>query len=378
MRRILVGFIVDGKAGGIDKYLLNFLEAVRQREVGDEIQMDFLTNKVDEELKQYLAQYHSELYAIASLRHPLKQFRQVCDILDKRHYDMVYLNVSTAIDCIAAFAAKEMGIPERAIHSHSSGNDCESALQRFIYNAVHRVCKIFFYRAGTRFYGCSTKAGEWIFPKRIVNSGQFEVIYNAVDRSRFQYNVALRAEIRRELGIEEENLFVVGHMGNFCYQKNYPFLIDVFEQIYKLRGDSVLLLAGKGVELDEVKALVHKKGLDKAVRFLGWRSDTNRLYQAMDLFLLPSRFEGLPIVGVEAQCTKLPCVFSDSITKEAKIQEHCYFLSLSDSPKKWAEFILRHKSYQRDEIRLTKEAEHYDLDVQKGQLWKIAGCQPMR
>lgn len=372
MRRILVGFIMDGKAGGIDKYLLNFLEAVRQGEVGDEIRMDFLTNRVDEELKQYLAQYHSELYAIANLRHPLKQFRQVCDILNKGHYDMVYLNVSTAIDCVAAFAAKKVGIPERIVHSHSSGNDCESAVQRFIYNVVHRVCKTFFYKSGTRFYGCSTKAGEWIFPKRIVNSEQFEVIYNAVDRSRFQYDAAERKAIRQELGIEEESLFVVGHIGNFCYQKNYPFLIDIFEQIYKLRRQSVLLLAGNGVEMDEVKALVYKKGLDKAVRFLGWRSDANRLYQAMDLFLLPSRFEGLPIVGVEAQCTKLPCVFSDSITKEAKIQEQCHFLPLSDNPKKWANFILQYQNYQRDNIKLTKEAEHYDLDVQKEQLWKIA------
>lgn len=368
MKRILVGFIMDGKAGGIDKYLLNFLEAVQK----EDIDIDFLTNEVDEELREYLSQYHSELYAIASLRQPLKQFRQVCDILEKKHYDMVYLNVSTAIDCVAAFAAKKTGIPKRVIHSHSSGNDCESGLQRFIYNRVHQVCKLFFYKAGTRFYGCSVKAGEWIFPKRIVYSKQFEVIYNAVDGKKFQYNSAIREEVRQELGIEDEKLFVIGHIGNFCYQKNYPFLIEVFDQIYKLTKESVLLLAGTGVELDEVKALVHKKGLDKAVHFLGWRSDADRLYQAMDLFLLPSRFEGLPIVGVEAQCTKLPCVFSDSITREAKIQENCYFLPLSGGPEKWARFILQHRTCQRDEISLTEEAKHYDLDVQKEQLWKIA------
>lgn len=373
MKRILAGFIMDGKAGGIDKYLLNFLEAVKGEEAQEEVQIDFLTGEIHEELRQYLAQYHSELYAISSLKHPIKQFRQVCAILEKKHYDMVYLNVSTAIDCITAFAAKKMGIPERAIHGHSAGNDCESAGKRFVYNIAHQICKLFLYKAGTRFYGCSVKAGEWIFPKKIVNSEQFEVVYNAVDRKRFQYNPAVRKEIRQELKVEDENLFVVGHIGNFCYVKNYPFLIDVFEKIYKRRNESILLLAGMGVELGEVKALVHKKGLDKAVRFLGWRSDADRLYQAMDLFLLPSRFEGLPIVGVEAQCTKLPCIFSDSITREAKIQEHCYFLPLSDGPEKWARFILQHRACQRDEISLTEEARHYDLDVQKEQLWKIAG-----
>lgn len=371
MRRILAGFIMNGKAGGIDKYLLNFLEAIQGEDIQEEVQIDFLTNEIDEELKWHLAQYHSELYAITSLKRPVKQFRQVCAILEKKHYDMVYFNVSTAIDCIAAFAAKKVGISERAIHSHSSGNDCENAGKRFIYNMVHQICKTFLYKAGNRFYGCSVKAGEWIFPKRIVDSKQFEVIYNAVDRSHFQYNIFVRKEVRQELGIRDESLFVLGHIGNFCYAKNYPFLIKVFEQVYKRRRESILLLVGTGTELEEVKGLVKKSGLEGAVRFLGWRSDTSRLYQAMDLFLLPSRFEGLPIVGVEAQCTKLPCVFSDSITREAKIQNHCYFLPLSDSPEEWAEFILRHRSCQRDEVKLTEEAKHYDLDTQKKQLWRI-------
>lgn len=367
MKRLLVGFIMDGKAGGIDKYLLNFLEAVQNQGV----QVDFLTNEIDEELRAYLAQYRSELYAISGLKHPIKQFQQVCEILQKKPYDMVYFNVSTAIDCVAAFAAKKTGIPKRVIHSHSSGNDCENVVQRFIYNMVHRVCKLIFYKAGTRFYGCSVKAGEWIFPKKIVNSEKFEVIYNAVDSSRFQYNSAVRKEMRQELKFEDENLFVIGHIGNFCYAKNYPFLVEIFEQMQNRKKESRLLLVGTGVELEEVKNMVQEKGLGDVVYFLGWRPDTDRLYQAMDLFLLPSKFEGLPVVGVEAQYTKLPCIFSDSITKEAKIQDHCYFLSLSDSPEEWAEFILRHRSYQRDEVKLTKEAKQYDLDTQKKQLGRI-------
>lgn len=371
MRRILVGFIMNGKAGGIDKYLLNFLESICQGEIHEEVRIDFLTNEVDEELREYLVQYHSELYEIASLKHPLKQFRQVCDILGRKHYDMAYLNVSTAIDCVAAFAAKKAGISERVIHSHSSGNDCESALQRFVYNIIHRVCKTFFYKAGTRFYGCSVKAGEWVLPKKIVNSEQFEVIYNAVDGNKFQYNPAVRTEVRQELELEDEKLFVIGHIGNFCYVKNYPFLIEVFEQIYNRNKGSRLLLVGTGVELEDVKKIVKEKKLEKVVQFLGWRSDTERLYQGMDLFLLPSRFEGLPVVGVEAQYTKLPCVLSDSITREAKIQDHCYFLPLTDGPKKWAEFILQHSTADRHQIRLTEEASHYNLDTQKEQLRRI-------
>lgn len=366
MKRILAGFIMDGKAGGVDKYLLNFLDAVKD---GD-VQIDFLTDEIHEELKTYLTPYHCELYAIDSLRHPVRQFQQVCAILKQKPYDMVYLNVSTAIDCIAAFAAKKVGIQERAIHSHSSGNDCESAVQRLVYNVVHKICRMFFYRAGTRFYGCSVKAGEWIFPRKVVQSGKFEVIYNAVDRERFQYHADVRAQVRQELGIAENEL-VIGHIGNFCYAKNYPFLIELFSALHQKKKDIVFLLAGTGVELAEVQALVESKGLTDCVRFLGWRADADRLYQAMDLFILPSRFEGLPIVGVEAQCAKLPCVFSDTITPEAKIQDHCYFLPLTDGAGKWAEFILEHLRYDRMQVELTKEAEKYDLDRQKEQLRRI-------
>ena len=354
-----------GKGGGIDRYLLNFLEAVQDQDV----EIDFLTDKVDKELETYLRAYRSEIYAVAGLKHPVKQFRQVCAILRRKQYDMVYLNVSTAIDCVAAFAAKHMKVRERAIHSHSSGNDCESSVQRLVYNVAHRICKAFCWRAGTRFYGCSVKAGRWLFPGKIVESDRFEVIYNAVDRRKYQYHPDWRKEMRAGLGVEGK--FVVGSIGNFCYQKNYPFLIDVFEQLYKLENDAVLLLAGKGVQLDAIRRRVKEKGLEDAVKFLGFREDADRLYQAMDVFLLPSRFEGLPVVGVEAQSSKLPCVLSSSITPETKIQDHCYFLDLKAGPKRWAQFIAEHREYDREQVKLLKEAKNYDLEIQTEQLRRI-------
>lgn len=283
---------------------------------------------------------------------------------------MVYLNVSTAIDCVAAFAAKKMRVIERVIHSHSSGNSCENAVQRTVYNIIHRVCKLFLYRLGTQFYGCSVKAGKWLFPKKIVNSKQFDVIYNAVDRDCFQYD-DVRKEVRKELKIDNDNLFVIGHIGGFLYYKNHPFLIDVFEQIHRLKNESILLLAGTGYKMEKIKGLVRQKQLEDCVYFLGWRTDADRLYQAMDLFLLPSKFEVFPIVGVEAQCTQLACVFSDSITMETKMQDHCYYLSLAESPHKWADFILQHQNYERSYIQLTEEAKYYDLKNQKDQLRRI-------
>ncbi len=365
MKRILAGFIGDGKAGGVDRYLLNFMEAVH----GENIQIDFLTNEVSQELENNLKQYGSKLYAVTTLKHPIRQYRQVCAVMKKNTYDMVYLNLSTAIECIAAFAAKKMKVPERALHSHSSGNDRQSALSRMIYNFIHRICRLFLYKAGTVYYACSVKAGEWLYPKKIVHSDKFEVIYNAVDRSRFCYQPDIRLKMREELELEEN--YVIGHVGNFCYPKNCRFLIEVFEQIHLLDKQTVLLLIGTGVEFEEIKQLVSDKNLQDSVRFLGWRNDMGRLYQAMDTFLLPSRFEGLPIVGVEAQYTGLQCVFSSEVTKETQIQKECYFLDLERGPKKWAEFILKHKKYDREQVQFLKEAKNYDLEKQISQLRRI-------
>lgn len=365
MKRILAGFIGDGKAGGVDRYLLNFLEAV----YGENIQIDFLTNEVDQELENTLQQYGSKLYAVTTLRHPVRQYRQVCAILKQNTYDMTYFNLSTAIECIAALAAKKRKVPERALHSHSSGNDRQSASGRVIYNFLHRICRLFLYKTGTVYYACSVKAGEWLYPEKIVHSDKFEVIYNAVDRNRFCYRPDVRLKMREELKLEEN--YVIGHVGNFCYPKNCRFLIEVFEQIYKSDKQAVLLLIGTGTELEDIRLLVKEKKLQKAVRFLGWRSDTDQLYQAMDSFLLPSRFEGLPVVGVEAQSSGLQCVFSTEVTKEAQIQKECYFLDLKQSPKQWAEFILAHKNYNREQIQYLKEAENYDLEKQVSQLRRI-------
>lgn len=368
MKRILAGFIDNGKAGGVDRYLLNFLEAVH----GEGVQIDFLTNEISTELEKYLEQYGAKLYVVTTLKHPFRQYRQVCSVLKENAYDMVYLNLSTAIECIVAFAAKKMQVKERVLHSHSSGNDRQTALERFIYDVIHKVCRLFLYKAGTRFYACSVKAGEWLYPKKIVKSDKFEVIFNAVDRKRFCYRQDTRREVRAEFGLEEKH--VLGYVGNFCYQKNCRFLIEVFEEIYKLDKQAVLLMIGTGVELEDVKQLVKEKKLQEAVRFLGWRSDTERLYQAMDTFLLPSRFEGLPIVGVEAQSTGLQSVFSTEVTKETQIQNECYFLDLKQSPKEWADFILAHKQYDREKIQYLEEAKNYDLENQISQLRRIV-CQ---
>ncbi len=355
---------MDGKSGGIDKYLLNFLDTV----YNGELRIDFLTNEIDENLKQELEKYHARLYAIPNLRHPAAQYRRVRRIIKEGGYDAVYFNISTAIDCIAAIAAKHEQVKRRMIHSHSSGNDCESSMKRHLFDIIHKICRLFLWKYATEYYGCSEKAGEWLFPKRIVHSERFTVVFNAVERERFAYNEQTRKEVRKELEIEDR--FVIGHAGNFCYQKNHAFLIKVFAEIYRRNSDACLILAGDGVCFEAVKRQVKEAGLEGAVLFLGRRNDVERLYQAMDVFVLPSNFEGLPIAGVEAQSAGLPCVMSSRITKESRITKQCRFLSFEQGVEAWAEEIISLRGI-RKEAEYLPEAGQYDLAVQKEQLKKL-------
>lgn len=361
MRKILAGFIMDGQSGGIDKYLLNFLENVR----GEGVRIDFLTNEIDEELKQYLKERHSRIFAIANLKHPIKQYRQVCAILKRGQYDTVYLNTSTAIDCVAAWAAKRRKVKRVLIHSHSSGNDCENAVKRTVFDTLHYICRMTLYKAATEYYGCSKKAGLWMFPRKVVDSSRFHTIFNAVDMERFSYSKEIRDEVRSELKLEGK--FVIGHVGNYVYQKNHYFLLDVFERVKRDCPEAVLLLIGTGTRFEKVRDLVREKGLEDSVQMLGYRKDADRLFQAMDFFVLPSNFEGLPTVGVEAQSAGLPCLMSDTITDEAEITDRCWFLSLKEDPKVWSSFILSHKECRRDRLTWVGRKQDYSLEALKKQ-----------
>ena len=365
MKKILVGFIMDGHGGGVDNYLLNFLKNVSS----DDIQIDFLTNKIDASLQRFLSKYHSKLFQVANLKHPIRQFQQVCKIIKEGQYEIVYLNISTAIDCVAAWAAKKEKVSHILIHSHSSGNDCENLWKRISFNAIHYICRMFLYRTATRFYACSPKAGLWLFPKKIVESKKFQTVFNAVDLQRYTFHDQIREEVRKELQIE--NKFVIGNVGSFSYAKNHYFLIKVFEKIREKEPDAVLLLVGEGVRLEKVRSFAKERNLEESVKFLGFRKDVNRLFQGMDFFLLPSCFEGLPTVSIEAQCTGLPCLMSENITSEAKISRDCWFLSLKKSSDQWADFVLSHRKKSRSEICLLGEREKYSLKELKKQQKKM-------
>ena len=200
----------------------------------------------------------------------------------------------------------------------------------------------------------------------------FEVINNAVDVDKFKYCGQSREAIRKELGLSKE-AYLIGNVGRFEVAKNHTFIIDVFKNIHDVKPSAVLLLVGEGSLFEEMKEKVMLLGLTEFVYFLGLRSDVERIYSAMDLFFLPSLFEGLPFVLVEAQCSGVNCLVSDAVTKEAFITDLVTSMKLEDDIKEWVSAVDHLSTIQKDRSQYAEviRQKHYDIGYTAAKLTEI-------
>ena len=195
------------------------------------------------------------------------------------------------------------------------------------------------------------------------NKKKYSVINNAIDTSKFHYDSSERCACRKELNIEP-GAFVIGHVGRFNAQKNHSFLLDIFCAVLKKNKESMLLLVGEGDLESHIKMLAAQRGISNKVLFLGIRKDIHRIYQAMDVFVMPSLFEGLPVSGIEAQACGLPCVFSNTISFDTKITDNVSFVPLNISPSDWADNILNYQNTTRSDQSGIVKAKGYDITIQ--------------
>lgn len=253
----------------------------------------------------------------------------------KDKYDIVYINAtSVAYQANLLAAAKQWGIPRRIAHSRNTiipGNAFREV--------VHDLLKKSIVRNATDLLACSRPAAESLFGKE---AGQrATVIKNGIDIRRFAFSTALREECREQLGYARGD-YVIGHVGRFAEQKNHRFLIDVFYEVSKACPEARLLLLGEGELQDEIRQRVSRYGLDDRVIFAGVTEQTERYYCAMDVFVLPSIYEGFGNVNMEAQASGLSCVVSDQVPREADVSGRVEFLPLGDAAA-WRDSLLKYK-----------------------------------
>lgn len=340
--------------GGVESVVMNYYRNIDRNKV----QFDFIC---DEDSKYIptdeIESLGGKVILIPPYQKPFKYHKELKKVLKEGNYKIVHSHIST-MSFFSLWAAKSAKVPVRIVHAHSTTNKQEKKK-----NLMKQVLRPFSKVFANRYFCCSELAGRWLFGNKTYNQGKVYLLNNAIDVDKFKYNEKVRKAKRKELNIKDKDL-VIGHIGRFVKQKNHEFLIDIFNEIHKQNKNTILLLAGDGPLKEEIQNKVKKIGLEKNVQFLGQRNDANELYQAMDAFVLPSLYEGLPVVGVEAQAAGLPCFLSTDMTKETKVLDSTQFISLTHDTKYWADKILKEvKTFERKDS--SREITDNNFNIKK-------------
>lgn len=243
-------------------------------------------------------------------------------------------------------------------HSHSSGTD--HSLHANLYQIMSYNTR----NVADYFFACSEAAGKERFGSKVVSGDHYAVLNNAIDVNRFSYNPSVRNAVRDELGIGQIQL-VVGHIGRYTKEKNHEFILKIFSELKKMDSNARLLMVGDGTLRTHIMQMAEQASLSSDVIFTGVRSDVERLVQAMDVFVLPSLYEGLPVTMVEAQTAGLPCIISDKVPPECILTEGLVnIMPLSASPEAWAEKILAMRAIPRTDRREEIAAHGFDITTE--------------
>lgn len=351
--------VVMGKyvTGGIKSVIMNYYRNIDRTLV----QFDFFIDD-DSPIKDYseIYDFGGRVFKIPSTKHPIKNVNMTRKILKENNYNVVhgYLNTLNVFPMFAAFLA---GTPVRISENLSTAHPGER--KTIIKNILKPFAKLF----PTHIAANSKYAGEWIYGRKSME--HCEIIYNALDLNKYKYDLKMREIKRAELGLD--GCFVLGHIGRYQYQKNHAFLIDVFEAVYKKDSSARLLLVGYGDLKENIWEKIRSRGLENAIIDCGATEDIIPLYNAMDCFVLPSFYEGLPVVGIEAQATGLPCVISTEVTDETAITDNVEFIGLDKSADYWADKILKWKSYRRIDVTQQVAQNGYSIENEANRLQKF-------
>ncbi len=332
-----------------------------------------IPNKVNEKYyKENIENKKGKIYELeinkTGINKKFLYFFKLIKFLRNNRYEIIHINESTAhMMLYYSLICKIAGIKEIILHSHSSGFDSG---KRGIKLIIHKISKLLLPLFTKNYLACSKTAAQWTFLKKYLN--KVIIINNGIDTEKFKFNLDKRNKIRKELKMEEN--FVLGHVGRMSYQKNHEFLIEIFKEIKKIIPESKLLLIGTGPLESKLKEKVKNLNLEENILFLGLKNNVEDYFQAMDLFLLPSHFEGLGIVGIEAQSSGLFTLFSDVVPREVEVTNLCKFISLEDK-EKWLKIIKLRKeklyNYERDNYFLEVKKSNYDIKECTKELMKL-------
>lgn len=350
--------------GGMETFIMNVYRSIDRTQ----IQFDFLVNSESGDYFDEIKALGGNIFYIPSRRKGYGKYLLSLKHFFKDHkskYVAIHYHESSLTSLEPLYFAKKYGIHRRIIHSHNSnikGNK--------LHYITHYFGKAFISNLATDYLGCSDKALKWMYQGTGIYN-KAELIKNGVNTDDFKFNPNIRSFIRSRLNISDK--IVVGHIGRFMEVKNHEFLLKIFNSLLKINPNFKLILVGCGELELKIKNLADDMGISEYISFLGVRSDINDLLQAMDVFVMPSLYEGLPVVLVEAQTSGLPIVCSDTISSMSKLTPQYYTCSLSDSLQVWSDTIqeaLNSGYHRKNAVTYIKKAG-FDINSVANRLAKL-------
>lgn len=334
--------------GGVEAVVMNYYRNIDH----NKIQYDFICDSDSTNIPyDEIERLGGRVILIPPYQKVFDYQRELQKVLIEGKYKIIHSHINT-LSVFPLYAAKKVGVEVRIAHNHSTTNKVE-----WKKNLMKQALKPFAKRYANKYFACTEHAGRWLFGDKDFDNGNVYVMNNAIDLDKFKYDEKIRNKVRKELGVDKDTV-VIGHIGRFMKQKNHEFLIDVFYEYHRKNSNSILMLVGQGPLMEEMKYKVKDLGIEDSVKFLGQRTDANEMYQAMDLFLFPSLYEGLGMVAVEAQCSGLPCVASTEVPEIAKVTDSMKFLKLSDYIEEWVKVIEMELDNSVREDKISEVSEH--------------------
>lgn len=316
--------------GGTESLIMNWYRNIDRGKV----QFDFLVRSFDDNYAGEIKMMGGRIYYTSSFpRHFIKNYIETKNILKQKEWDIIHVHGNAAMYILPLKLAKDFGYKCRIMHSHSV------KAKKNLFSIVHEINKKRMIKYTTHRLACSEAAGKWMF-----GNSQFEIVRNAISIDQYQYDQKAREEIRKKYHLEDK--LVIGHVGRFASPKNHLFLLETFKRIITQKPDSVLMLVGAGELEDSIKSKVEEFGISDFVLFMGRRNDIGQVMSSMDLFVLPSIYEGLGNVLIEAQVNGLVCVVSEeAYNNEVQLFDSLSKLSLNKGAMIWADYILEKSKF---------------------------------
>lgn len=345
--------------GGIATYMMNYYRHIDK----SKLQIDFIVHGFER------GAFDDEIESMGGkiFRIPVKSkdyfgnINALKKIFTEGNYKIIHSHLD-AMNAVVLKTAKSCGIPVRIAHSHNT----QHLINGKLHFLINEMARFNHNKYATHYFACSRPAADWLFGKKIVKSNKVNYIKNAIDLDKNRFSINHREKIRKELNIENE--FVIGHVGRFDHQKNHFFLLECFSKVIDEKPNSKLILVGDGHLKTQIQEKIQDLKLIDKVILLGSIDNVHEVMNAFDVFFLPSKFEGLGIVLIEAQCNGLNCVTSEEVPKEADITGETTYIGLNEGQEVWAKSLIENikeaelrniepKQFITAGYSITKEAE---------------------